>query len=148
MKTTLSIEQSARLIELGVDANKASMVSWKQTENWQRKSVLGDKEHLQLKPFQPMVMGFERFDCKDIFTLTDILSILPKEIYSEERDLSYFLTMVMPPHKCQAYYHRYSPKGFGPIMKAPELIDSLYQLLIWCLEQGHCKCGKEVGDEC
>lgn len=144
MKTTLTIEESGRLIELGVDPKMASMVSWKQTENWQRKSVLDNKEHLQLKPFRPMVMGFERFDCKDIFTLTDLLSILPKEIDG------YHLTIEASEKGYDVGYELYDSfedRTFfmGSQATTPELIDALYQLLIWCLEQGYCKCGEGGG---
>ena len=133
MKTQLTIEESARLIELGVDAKLASMVSWKQTEDWQRKSVLDNKEHLTLKPFRPVVMGFERFDCKDIFTLTDILSILPKEI--DERNLSMEHESEFK-QWCVGY-------NLLHLESAPELIEALNQLAIWSLENGHLKTEKK-----
>ena len=142
MKTALTVEESARLIELGVDPKMASMVSWKQTQNWERKSVLPNKEHLSSKPFEPIVMGFERFEVKDVFTLADILSILPKEIGHmriltiNSTDTLYFAFYA---HWEKEYMdsceekviHGINDKAFS----APELIDALYELLIWCLEQ-------------
>ena len=140
MKTTLTVEESARLIELGVDPKMASMVSWKQTETWARKSVLPNKEHLTLKPFKPMIIGFERFETKDVFTLADILRILPKEI--EDSNLDIISTQVdIKNHKkisgwMVTYIDSHNDLAFGDesIFQAPELIDALYSLLIWCLE--------------
>lgn len=140
MKTHLTIKESAKLIELDVDAKMASMVSWKQTEDWQRKSVLPNKEHLTMKPFRPMVMGFERFDCKDIFTLTDILSILPKEI--EYNGLTYGLNMWVDKgiwyleYVAEIRFNQWDTLTTDNF-EYPELIDSLYQLLIWVIENGH-----------
>ena len=140
MKTTLTVEESARLIELGVDPKMASMVSWKQTETWARKSVLPNKEHLTLKPFKPMIIGFERFETKDVFTLADILRILPKEI--EDSNLDIISTQVdIKNHKkisgwMVTYIDSHNDLAFGDesIFQAPELIDALYSLLIWFLE--------------
>lgn len=130
MKTKLTVKESARLIELGVDPKMASMVSWKQTEDWQRKSVLPNKEHLTLKPFRPMVMGFERFEVKDIFTLADLLRILPKEIKVDKVNLSLVMEW-----QCDKWYVCYMGHGYMKAdHSAPELIDALNSLLIWVLE--------------
>lgn len=138
IKTTLTVEESQRLIELGVDPKMASMVSWRQTEDWQRKSVLSNKEHLTLKPFEPMVMGFERFEVKDVFTLADLLSILPKEIIADTimgEDFPCALTIRWDENR-KVWHCAYEclplPLTVG---ESPELIDALYQLTIWCLEK-------------
>ena len=144
MKTTLTVEESQRLIDLGVDPKMASMVSWKQTETWARKSVLPNKEHLTLKPFKPMVIGFERFETKDVFTLTDILRILPKEI--EHNGLTYGLNMWV---ENATYFVEYCAENgvydylIDSNISAPELIDALNALLIWVLENGHLKTEKK-----
>lgn len=115
MKTTLTVEQSAKLIELGVDLKLAS--SW--VKYCERSS--------------------DNSPCPNpIFTLTDILSILPSEIYSEERDIIYSLTMIKQQFgSVVCYEHPAYPKGFGPKKQAPELIDALYQLLIWTIKNKH-----------
>lgn len=77
-----------------------------------------------------MVMGFERFDCKDIFTLTDILLILPKEILVENRPEPISIYWNGKEKGWSAYY----PFASTPKIVEPELIDSLYQLLIWTIE--------------
>ncbi len=140
MKTELTPEESAKLIELGVDPKLASMVSWKSTKDWQGNNINENNKHLVLKPFRPAVMGFESFDCKDIFTLTDILAILPKGIrhkegpyglcmeYDCDWEVSYFnMANFLTPNK----------EGFIAFAQASELIDALNQLLIWCIANGH-----------
>ena len=105
MKTTLTVEESQRLIELGVDPKMAS-----------RETFIFDK----------------------IFTLYDLLSILPKEIDGYELNMS--------ANKCEYFvsYILWDTMDGGDYIKdilsfkqfsAPELIDALNQLLIWCLEQ-------------
>lgn len=114
MKTTLTLEQSQRLIELGVDRKHAS-------------------GFVCLDPYgldDAVPTG------EVLFTLTDILSLLPKEIYSEERDIFYRLNMTMGNSSSNVYYRHYGyVKGFGPMKTADELIDALYELLCWTLER-------------
>ena len=105
MKTTLTVEESQRLIELGVDPKMAS-----------RETFIFDK----------------------IFTLYDLLSILPKEIDGYELNMSankceYFVSYILWDTMDEGDYIKdiLSFKQFS----APELIDALNQLLIWCLEQ-------------
>ncbi|MDE6410036.1 MAG: hypothetical protein K2K81_07325 [Muribaculaceae bacterium] len=109
MKTTLTIEESAKLIELGVDAKLASSY-----------------------------VGMYRVPT---FTLTDILSILPKEIdgyhlsieaSSQGYEVSYMLWDIGD----EAYH-------FMGATERPELIDALNQLAIWCLENNHIKTDKK-----
>lgn len=148
MKTILTIEESAKLIELGVDPKMASMVSWKQTKDWERKSVLPNKEHLTLKPFRPMVMGFERFEVKDVFVLSDILSILPKEIKDSNLDIISTQVDIKNYKKVSGwmvtYIDNHNDLAFGDksIFQSSELIDALSQMLIWCLENGYLKTEK------
>ena len=105
MKTTLTIEESARLIELGVDAKLAS-----------GESLVGGA----------------------LFTLSDLLSILPKEIKTDDSasmNLVFYWNRVNK--KWGAYYDN-DPE----IKLAPELIDALNNLLIWTIEQGYLKTEK------
>lgn len=108
MKTKLTIEESARLIELGVDAKLAS--------------------------FQECVTGTW------VFTLTDILSILPKEIDDYYLNISAYMA-----EWCVSYERTSCCDNFEIkcSRSAPELIDALNQLAIWAIEQGHLKTEKQ-----
>lgn len=110
MKTELTIEESAKLIELGVDPKLAS----KEFATTIYEQKYNDPRH-------------------PIFTLSDIISILPKEI--EDNGVTEDLNIIMSNDSVYVSYP-YIHERLKVFIVAPELIDALYQLLIWCLEQG------------
>ena len=132
MKTLLTIEESAKLIELGVDPKMASK-----------------KEDAQ--SYYDWCCGREPNpdDIKPIFDLSDLLSILPKEI--EDSNLNIISTQVdIKNHKkvsgwMVTYVDSYNDLAFGDesVFQAPELIDALNQLAIYCLENNHIKTEKK-----
>ncbi len=63
-------------------------------------------------------------NARQFFTLADIIGILPKEVNCEYLEIGF-----CGEDWCAAY---------DEIMAsiAPELIDALYSLLVWCLEKG------------
>ena len=68
------------------------------------------------------------------FTLADILDILPKEIED------YHLSIESFKETHYVTYIRDSNDDYLiPHKDAPELIDALYSLLVWCLMKGHVK---------
>ncbi len=120
MKTELTLEESCKLIELGVNPKLASS------------TYVGRWEHYSTGSYP------DPDSIEPIFKLTDILAILPCEIYSEERDIFYFLTIVKSNFGSSVQYrHTCYTKGFGPKLSYSELIDALYQLLTWCINNGH-----------
>lgn len=109
MKTELTIEESVKLLELGVDPNLASSYC---VDRWKHYSA----------GYFPDPDGVE-----PIFTLTDLLSILPPATrglggiifgLSVERGI-----WVAQYDNCQG------SRNYGKT-----LIDALYQLLIWAIE--------------
>lgn len=104
MKTELTIEESTKLIELGIDPKLAS--------GWEYEARI------------------------ELFTLSDILSILPKEI--DDYCLSIDATNV--------YYSVAYAEWDEDVAVLrhllfevidSELIDALYQNLIWCIKSGY-----------
>lgn len=77
-----------------------------------------------------MVMGFERFEVKDVFTLADLLSILPKEIENKRYGFIYLAMTYDCDFGWMAIY-----RGIAHYEARYELIDALYSLIIWCLEE-------------
>ncbi|MDE6534558.1 MAG: hypothetical protein K2K82_00950 [Muribaculaceae bacterium] len=113
MKTELTIEESTKLIELGVDPKMAS-----------GESLVGGA----------------------LFTLTDLLSILPKEIdghhlntdaIKEGYNVGYVLWD--DDENWEAVISHFLSDGFF----APELIDALYQLLIYTITNNYVKTEKK-----
>lgn len=120
MKTELTIEQSQRLIELGVNANKTSKSSGI--------TALGNG-----------IRGVVKTQQKPVFTLTDLLSLLPKK-----RD-GYYLSITAAmvdvdsmeiSDGWMACYVSDEMKAESPnsIFQSLELIDALYRLTIWCIK--------------
>lgn len=107
MKTTLDKIQSQHLIDLGVPREKASL----QEAIWGKYGFPAN--FLEYAP---------------IFTLADILSILPKEI-SNRCDLR--MTYSSLANRWFVTYDYYQDRI------AEELIDALYDLLCWVIENGY-----------
>ncbi|MDE5998262.1 MAG: hypothetical protein K2G77_08655 [Muribaculaceae bacterium] len=122
MKTTLTIEESARLIELGVDAKLAS-----KGNSAMQVCTNGRRITRILEP-------------RPIFELSDLLSILPKEI--EDNGITDTLNIWVADNEWCVKYEPASDEFISladSYYESPELIDALNQLLIWCLENNHIK---------
>ena len=124
MKSLLTAEQSAKLIELGVSPERAS------------------KRTFDLKDVNNLSKPLERRELLPIFTLADILDILPKKITFGHRTNCRLKMQPIISSKdrisevWQACYLHTSLKANA---EAEELIDALYSLLVWCLEKGYVK---------
>lgn len=128
MKTELTIEESTKLIELDIDPKLASKGANGQSY----------EDYCLGNPVTPE-------DIKPIFTLTDILSILPKEIGD-------YCLSIDATDTCYntAYTEWDEDENWEAVIRhilfeviAPELIDSLYQLLIWTIKNGYVKTDKK-----
>ena len=116
MKTILTVEESQRLIDLGVDPKMATS----KTTIIEEAGLCGRWESEVL-----------------LFSLTDILIILPKSYFSEEHFAEMVLSIEVCDNKWFANYRYYCGgelAGQDVEREAPELIETLYQLVIWCLE--------------
>lgn len=118
MKTTLTPEQSATLIAKGISADKAS----------------------EIKEYDDEVSKWTHRGAP-IFTLADILDILPKEfnvngtparlqMYNHSAEY-WIVSYVIYDGATLTYQKLCSTEA--------ELIDALYSLLVWCLEKGYVK---------
>ena len=131
MEKFLNREQSKKLIELGISPDKASMVSWKNTCDWSKKMVYDDKEHFDLKPFRPAVMGFEDFDCQDIFTIGDLIELLP--ITVNHNNINYFLCIYPIDDNSWCVSYDYTTSDTFHTCVKKELVNALYQMLTYII---------------
>lgn len=125
MKDRLTSSQSQHLIDLGIAPNKAS--EWKGCGSTSRHGLGG----------QVMVDY-------SIFTLADILSILPKRI----DNLCLTILSVGFDYETEEFKERWTVSYVDEsmicddesrIFQATELIDALYELLIWCITNEYLK---------
>lgn len=111
MKQNLTVEQSDKLVKLGVDRYKASQ------------TIVTDDYNEATEDFQ-----------HPIFTLADLLSLLPKEI-EDENNIPYHLNIDYP-YLIGGVSARYLDEDGDSLtgVLCPELIDALYELLIYILQ--------------
>lgn len=118
MKQNLTIEQSAELIRNGVPNNRASDFEAVSSTN-------------------PWGIGGQVVMARPIFTLADLLSLIPKTINNGNHylDLSYGFG------DWTASYILWDSRDEGTYIEdtqgektAKELVDALYELLLWCLD--------------
>lgn len=136
-KQVLSIEQMQHLEELGVDTSNASMVllytddegeiiEWDDADEFPEKFVelhdaeTGNYDHSYRK------------DC-GVFTLQDILDLLPVEIEKENRN--YQLEVFRNPQRYFVSY--YWLDNLLISLNEVEFIDAAYEMLCWCIVNGY-----------
>ena len=126
MKTTLTIEQSAELIKRGVSAEKASM------SNATMQAAVDAR-------------GIVRIPRQPIFTLADLLSLLPKEItvtmesYDVDRLACLHISSTNEKWYVSYKYEFEEREYWCKMFNSEELIDALYKLMIWAIAHNHVK---------
>lgn len=115
MKQALSIEESAELIKRGVSESHATSSIWYPSENAYVYRV---------------------------FTVVDLLSLMPKAINHGH----YYLDLSYGFGNWTASYILWDDCDEGTYIRdaqgektADELVDALYKLLLWCLDNNHVK---------
>lgn len=118
MKTALTIKQSAELIKRGVNKDKASYDSCATS-----------------------VASVVRTTVEPIFTLTDLLSLLPNNYPGDELDSGdkrVYLTITAV--DWNLWMAKYSTINKVIAARANrEMIDSVYELLLWAIDNNHVK---------
>lgn len=122
MKTTLTPQESAELISKGISADKAS------------EKTLAYKEYVKgcLVECQP---------ASQIFTLADLLSLLPNNYPGDELDSGgkrvYLTIAAVDWNRWMAKYSTVNKVIAARIHD--EMIDSVYELLLWAIDHNHVK---------
>ena len=106
MKTELTIKESQHLVELGVSKEKAS---------------------------QRISYGYAGYEA--IFTFTDVLELLPKEfVPNKDNEYKVCLDIWITNDRCVVSYDYITHNGCFNYRESKELIDALYELLCWAIE--------------
>lgn len=128
MKTELSKEQSKHLIDLGVGSDKASKC-WVTDPN--------DDESKQLVNHDEYCYECAALKPQPVFTLTDMLSIIPKWI--KYRNMLLWLQIRVDEYQelwcCEYEGGPYGCDNADTFQSAEELIDALYELLVYCINE-------------
>lgn len=132
-KQVLSVEQMKHLQEIGLELRNTSMLLW-------YKQMLGK---IPISDWELSVWRESLFSEDHVYpayTLQDILDKLPKRIATEDYEFELYI-----------YYHENGVSVFyddGDITQLaffskPTLLESAYEMLCWCIENGYVKVGKE-----
>lgn len=131
-KQVLSIEQMKHLQELGLDTSDASM-------HWQylptADAIINGTDEIEEEPCLFVSQPNMKHEYP-AYTLQDILDKLPKRIETEDYEFELYI-----------YYHENGVSVFyddGDITQLaffskPTLLESAYEMLCWCIENGYVK---------
>lgn len=133
MKTTLTIEQSAELIKRGVRDDKASMVCM--DFNGTYAYVCGEES----QTVRDCVNGQFYVEESRVFSLSDLLSLLPKEIEQGNATYELLIEGVETNWRVRYYYADLEVYDYTEAFNEEELIDALYNLLLWAIDNNHVK---------
>lgn len=159
MKTTLTIQESAELIKRGVSSDKASAaviyLDYAGEEVEPHKVFKREGDGILLTRLRnESVIGVEaKIVFKDsdsnystsIFTLADLLSLLPKEIivkmefYDEDRLACLHISSTSEKWYVSYKYESEEREYWCKMFNSEELIDALYKLLLWAIDNNHVK---------
>ena len=125
MKHVLSIEQILHLKELGLDTSDGSMCfEWNES----------DSDNMVVTSLD----ADTNYDhCRTTYTLQDILDKLPCFIDNQ------VLTVQKLADSYTCLYMEYYTRSMIKITESKELINAVYDMLCWCIENGYVKVGKE-----
>ena len=130
MKQVLSVGQMKHLQKIGIELRNTSMLLWyPQILDGIPNSVW------DLSVWSESL--FSEDNVYPAYTLQDILDKLPCSIGNEVLTIKKFADS----YTC-LYVESY-PRSIRNITEGKELIDSAYEMLCWCIENGYVKVGKE-----
>ena len=132
MKQCLDIEQMQHLQELGLDTRNASMCWIKDTEGNQHLSV--HDEYCYEASFMHPIPAY---------TLQDVLDALPKDISKD--GCTWYASLYIDFENNRIAYgntNRYGFEIYHEIMIEKYLIDAVYSMLCWCIEQDYVETNK------
>lgn len=146
-KQVLSIEQMQYLKKLGLDTSKASMVliyidDEGNTLDWEEAQDIFEHpeefEHL----YDAETGNYDHSYRKDcgVFTLSDILDLLPNEITRKDNNNEVYLGIVYPNYG--AWEVSYGHVTVLEYFVDKDLKEAAYKMLCWCIEEGYIKTNK------
>ena len=139
----LSIEQMRKLKELGVDTSKASMAVYNIYAGEQKEyDILAANgafaEKQEHDRFGYGIHNVVSFDKKPVFTLQDLIELLPKSIIINSVKHWFCVNQNCLLTEFQVmYFDGYD--SYGVIKQNKSLLQAAYNMLIWVAENGYLK---------
>ena len=139
----LSFEQMQKLKELGIDTSKASMAVYNIYAGKQKEyDILAANgafaEKQEHDRFGYGIHNVVSFDKKPVFTLQDIIELLPKQL--PQNDFGCNCILIAPNAGLNGYVFHYKDNEDGEIYKqiySEDILQAAYEMLIWVIENGY-----------
>lgn len=140
-KQCLDIEQATHLQELGLDTSGASMCWWRMIRDFRGEKVEGKWSLSFNKPY--IVQNFEQNEDIPTFILQDILDLLPKELGTDTKRYNLDMWYSIYINKWCVGYMYGEDMYCDDCFTGDNLIDTSYEMLCWCIENGYVKTNKK-----
>ena len=135
-KQVLSIEQMQHLQELGLELDYNTILSWIVDDREK------DKPLLCISSEAVDYVDFSHY-CLPTYTLQDVLDELPIEIDYRKKDVGFVSTLLTNGLVTTMRIYTLLKNMFKAVKVDESIIDAVYRLLCWAIEQGYIKTGKE-----
>lgn len=142
-KQVLDVHQMQHLQELGLEL-KETMMYWARCVDNNPRATTHYGKWVLIKGNNAQTVGLMHWEFIPAYTLQDVLDVLPKEI--KPNNTRYFLRIDLA-DECVYYYcddHNFieQRKKVIDYDGMDGLIDTAYELLIWCIENGYIETNK------
>ena len=133
----LSIEQMQKLKELGVNTSKASMAVYNIYAGEQKEyDILAANgafaEKQERDRFGYGIHNVVSFDKKPVFTLQDIIELLPREV----TDYADYQLLISKQRDSYSVSYENTDSFLVSFCRV-ELLDCLYEMLLWVIDNGY-----------
>ena len=133
-KQVLDVQQMQYLQELGLDTNNASASWYKPDMDTEYMLMFGHMKKEELVGNEESIPAY---------TLQDVLDVLPKDISKD--DCTWYASLYIDFENNRIEYgntDRYGFEIYHEIMIEKYLIDAVYSMLCWLIEQGYVEMNK------
>ena len=132
-----------QLKELGVDTSKASMAIYNIYAGEEKEyDILSSNgafpEKQEHDRFGYGIHNIVAFDKKTVFTLQDLIELLPKQLPQD--DFGYNCLLITPNVGLTGYVFHYKDNADGEIYKriySEDILQAAYEMLLWVIENGY-----------
>ena len=144
MKQVLSIKQMQHLQESGLNLGE-TLLYWCRIHDNRPRAATRYGEWILCKGHSQPTVSICGWEYVPAYSLQDVLELLPTELKPNQK--RYWLRIDLA-DECIYYYHEnkdlteFRDKVFA-YDKDEGIIDAAYNLLCWCIEQGHIQTNKE-----
>ena len=141
-KQCLNVQQMQHLQELGLKLEE-TMLYWARCVDNNPRTATHYGEWVLIKGNNAQTVGLMHWEFIPAYTLQDVLDALPKDISKD--GCTWYASLYIDFENNRIAYgntDRYGFEIYHEIMIEKYLIDAVYSMLCWCIEQDHVETNK------